>query len=138
MLVPRIFGRNMFDDFFDDTFAAGNANSLMKTDVKETGDSYELTMDVPGVKKEDIKAELKDGYLTIHATTDTSNDEQDKEGRYIRRERHYGSFGRSFYVGNGVKQDDIKATFENGTLKLVVPKVENKPEIEEKKYIQIG
>ena len=137
MLVPRIFRRNMFDDFFDGAFAGGNAGGLMKTDIKENENTYELTMDVPGVKKEDIKAELKDGYLTVSATTDYSNDEKDKEGRYVRRERHYGSCSRSFYVGEAVRQEDIKASFENGTLKLTVPKMENKPVIEQNKYIQI-
>lgn len=124
MLVPSIFGRDMFDDF-EFPFNGFKADTMMKTDVKDTGKAYELTVDMPGVKKEDVKVELKDGYLTINATSGCSNDEKDTEGHYIRRERHYGSCGRSFYVGRGVTQDDIKASFENGTLKMVVPKAED-------------
>ena len=92
---------------------------------------------MPGFKKEDIKAQLKDGYLTISASTSANNDEQDKDGRYIRRERYAGSCSRSFYVGEGVKEEEIRAKFENGILKLSIPKVENKPQVEEKKYIAI-
>ncbi len=92
---------------------------------------------MPGFKKEDIKAQLKDGYLTISASTSANNDEQDKDGRYIRRERYAGSCSRSFYVGEGVKEEDIRAKFENGILKLSIPKVENKPQVEEQKYIAI-
>lgn len=109
----------------------------MKTDIKDTDNAYELTIDMPGIKKEDIKAELKDGYLTVNATSGYSNDDKDSNGKYIRRERHYGSCSRSFYVGNAVTQDDIKASFENGTLKLVIPKKEDKPAIENKNYIRI-
>ena len=94
-------------------------------------------MNMPGVKKEDVKAELKDGYLTIQASTSRNNDEKNKEGKYIRKERYSGTFSRSFYVGDDVKQEDIKAKFEDGTLKLLVPKKEEKPEAEEKKYITI-
>lgn len=136
MLVPRIFAGNMFDDFFDGAFS-GNTNGLMRTDIKDTDDAYELTMDVPGVKKENIKAELKDGYLTVNAATHSDNDEKDENGKYVRRERYYGSCSRSFYVGNAVKQEDIKASFENGTLKLTIPKMDKKPVIEQNRYIQI-
>lgn len=137
MLVPNIFGRDMFDDFFGGSFPSYRTNELMKTDVRDTGSSYELTMDMPGVHKKDIKAELKDGYLTISATSGYSNDDKDSEGRYIRRERHYGSCSRSFYVGNAVTQEEIKASFENGTLKLTIPKKEDKPAIDNTNYIQI-
>ena len=136
MLVPRIFAGNMFDDFFDGAFS-GNTNGLMRTDIKDTDDAYELTMDVPGVKKENINAELKDGYLTVNAATHSDNDEKDANGKYVRRERYYGSCSRSFYVGNAVKQEDIKASFENGTLKLTIPKMDKKPVIEQNRYIQI-
>lgn len=137
MLVPSIFGRDMFDDFFGGSLANYRTNDLMKTDVKDTDGAYEFTMDMPGVRKEDIKAELKDGYLTVKATSGYSNDDKDKEGRYIRRERHYGSCSRSFYVGDAVTQEEIKASFENGTLKLTIPKKEDKPSVENKSYIQI-
>ena len=110
---------------------------MMKTDIRDTDSSYELDIDMPGFKKEDIKAQLKDGYLTISASTSANNDEQDKDGRYIRRERYAGSCSRSFYVGEGVKEEDIRAKFENGILKLSIPKVENKPQVEEQKYIAI-
>ena len=105
--------------------------------MKETEGSYELDIDLPGYKKEDVKAELKDGYLTISAATNTSNDQKDENGKYIRRERYYGNCSRSFYVGENITQEDIKARFEDGILKIVVPKKEAKPAVEEKKYISI-
>ena len=138
MLVPSIFGRDMFDDFYGDVFGNCKTTDLMKTDVKDTEKAYELTIDMPGVKKENIKAELKDGYLTISATSGYSNDDKDNDGKYIRRERHYGSCSRSFYVGDAVTQEDIKAKFENGTLKLTIPKKDEKPAIENKNYITLA
>ena len=137
MLMPSIFGENLFDDFMDFPFGGKKINTMMKTDIRDTDSSYELDIDMPGFKKEDIKAQLKDGYLTISASTSANNDEQDKDGRYIRRERYAGSCSRSFYVGEGVKEEDIRAKFENGILKLSIPKVENKPQFEEQKYIAI-
>lgn len=137
MLMPSIFGENLFDDFMDFPFGGKKINTMMKTDIRDTDSSYELDIDMPGFKKEDIKAQLKDGYLTISASTSANNDEQDKDGRYIRRERYVGSCSRSFYVGEGVKEEDIRAKFENGILKLSIPKVENKPQVEEQKYIAI-
>ena len=112
-------------------------NGLMKTDVKETDGAYELAMDLPGYGKNEVKAELKNGYLIIHASKEQKEDEKDKEGKYIRRERYYGSCSRSFYVGKDVTENDIKAKFDNGILRITVPKKEAKPEIEEKKYISI-
>ena len=109
----------------------------MKTDVKDAGDHYELDIDMPGFDKKDIKAELKDGYMTISATTDKNTDEKDKDGKYIRRERYYGSCSRSFYVGENVEESNIKARFENGILKLSVPKSEDMKAIENNKYIAI-
>ncbi len=140
MLVPRIFGGNPFDDFGDFPFGGltrYNANTLMKTDVKENDKGYALTIDMPGIDKEDVKAELRDGYLTVRVESNYSNDDRDSEGRYIRRERHYGSCSRSFYVGNSVTQDEIKASFKNGTLKLTVPKKEEHKSIEAGNYIKI-
>ena len=109
----------------------------MRTDVKEQEGAYELEMELPGYKKEDVTAQLKDGYLTIQASKNTTNDEKDAQGNYIRRERYTGQCSRSFYVGEEVKQEDIKARFEDGILKLVVPKVEHKKPIEENKFIAI-
>ena len=137
MLMPSIFSRDLFDDMFDTRSYGRQQSDLMKTDVKETDKDYKLSVDLPGVKKDDLKAELKDGYLTISATVNQNNDEKDEEGRYIRRERFSGSFNRSFYVGENVSEEDIKAKFEKGTLMLTVPKKESAPQVEEKKYIAI-
>ena len=143
MLMPSIFGENLLDDFFDvpafrsfPSFGA-STNQGMRTDVKELENGYELAMNLPGYKKEDVQAELKDGYLTINATTNTSKDEKDADGKYIRRERYSGSCSRSFFVGEDVKQEDIKAKFENGVLTVDIPKVQEKPKVEDKKYIAI-
>ena len=141
MLMPSIFGESLLDDFFDDAFDGygygRNTSGLMKTDIKDTDQGYEITMNLPGVKKEDVKAELKEGYLTISAVSNSNKDEKDQNGRYIRRERYSGSCSRSFYVGEDVTQEEIKARFENGTLVMTVPKKEQKPEVEQKKYIAI-
>jgi HSP20 family molecular chaperone IbpA len=145
MLMPSIFGENLFDEFFDDFARPARstarysmpAASVMRTDVRESDTGYELDIELPGYKKEDVKAELKDGYLTISAETKQDKDEKNEEGEYIRRERYYGTCSRSFYVGEEVKQEDIKAKFENGILKLAVPKKEAKPEVDESKYIAI-
>ena len=137
MLMPSIFGENLFDDFMDLPFGGMKTNTMMKTDIRDMENSYELDIDMPGFKKEDIKAQLKDGYLTISASTNVNNEEKDKNGRYIRRERYAGSCSRSFYVGEAVKEEDIKAKFEDGILKLSVPKMDAKPQVEEKKYIAI-
>ena len=139
MLMPSIFNDNLFDDLFDFNYSTFryDTTELMKTDIKETDNGYEVTMNLPGVKKEDVKAELKDGYLTIQASSNTSKDEKDNDGRYIRRERYAGTCSRSFYVGDAVTQEDIKAKFENGTLTLDIPKKDAKPAVEQKKYISI-
>ena len=144
MLMPSIFGENLFDDFFDDfarpykvTAGYTQPANVMKTDVNETEGSFELDIDMPGYKKEDVKAELKDGYLTITGTTKKETGDQDKKGKYVRRERYCGSCSRSFYVGKAVEKEDIKAKFEDGVLKISVPKKEEKPKVEESKYISI-
>ena len=147
MLLPSLFGENLFDDWMDFSFPeipdvdktlyGKHAKNMMKTDVKETEKGYEVAVDLPGFKKDEIKAELENGYLTISATKGTNNDEQDKKGKYIRRERYAGTMQRSFYVGEDVQQEDIKAEFKHGILKLFVPKKEAKPAVEEKKYISI-
>lgn len=143
MLAPSIFGENLFDDFMDGfAFPTANWNyakntaNVMKTDIKENDKGYELDVDLPGYKKEDVKAELKDGYLTISASNDNTKEEKDEDGKYIRKERYTGSVSRSFYVGKYVTEEDIHAKFENGILKLSVPKVDA-PKVEENKYISI-
>ena len=143
MLMPSIFGENLFDDFMDGfAFPTANCNyakntaNVMKTDIKENDKGYELDVDLPGYKKEDVKAELKDGYLTISASNDNTKEEKDEDGKYIRKERYTGSVSRSFYVGKYVTEEDIHAKFENGILKLSVPKVDA-PKVEENKYISI-
>ena len=108
----------------------------MKTDVKETDTGYEVDIDLPGFKKDEINAKLEDGYLTISAAKGLDKDEKDKKGKYIRKERYAGSMSRSFYVGEGVTEDDIKAKYEDGILRLVVPKKAAKA-VENKKYIAI-
>ena len=152
MLMPSIFGEDMFDDFmrdfpfFDEN--AGNkiekklygrhAKNMMKTDIKEQEDGYELEMDLPGFTKDEITAELKDGYLTISASKGLDKDEQEKEtGKYIRRERYAGACQRSFYVGEDITEQEIKAEFKHGILKLFVPKKEAQPKVENKKYVAI-
>ena len=137
MLMPRrdydLFG----DDFFGDDFFKPEKSNLMKTDIKETEDSYILDIDLPGYKKEDIQVELNDGYLSIHAHT--SNEVKDeKKGKFVRRERFMGECSRSFYVGDDIKEDEIKASFKNGILNLEVPKVNPEDGQPEKKYIEIG
>lgn len=113
-----------------------HANNVMKTDVKETDTGYEVDIDLPGFKKDEINAQLDNGYLTISAAKGLDKDEKDKKGKYIRKERYAGAMSRSFYVGEGVTQEDIKAKYEDGILRLSVPKKEDKA-VENKKYIAI-
>ena len=131
------YRNNIFDDLFNTPFFTRSEANMMKTDIKEHDTGYELTVDLPGVKKEDIKAELNDGYLTITAENNSSKDEKDEKGKYICRERYSGSYSRSFYVGDSVTEEDIKAKFENGTLTMDIPKKEALPE-KQNKYIAIG
>ena len=149
MYMPSIFGENLFDDFFSDPFDmvmprslnalyGKHAKNLMKTDVRETDDSYEVDMDLPGFKKDEVKVQLADGYLTIEAAKGLDKDEKDKKsGKYIRRERYAGSMSRSFYVGEGVTQEDIHAKYEHGVLKLSIPKKEEQKKVEKSNYIAI-
>ena len=144
MLMPSIFGENLFnDDWMDFGFPevdkalyGKHANNVMKTDVKETDTGYEVDIDLPGFKKDEINAQLDNGYLTISAAKGLDKDEKDKKGKYIRKERYAGAMSRSFYVGDGVTQEDIKAKYEDGILRLSVPKKEAKA-VENKKYIAI-
>ena len=139
MLIPSIFGENLFDSFFNDFARVEKTEvpKIMKTDIKENDMGFELDIELPGCSKEDVSAELKDGYLTIAGKTSTSTDEKDDSGRFIRRERYQGSCSRSFFVGEELEQEDIKAKFENGILKVFVPKKEPKPAVETRKMIQI-
>ena len=139
MLFPSVFRDNLFNDFDDimDWPTVSTDPTLMKSDVKDAGDHYELTMDLPGFSKDDVKLQLKDGVLNFEATTNKSNDEKDKDGKYLRRERFQGTCSRSFYVGKDVSEDDIKAKFYNGVLTVCVPKKEAKPEVEDSHLIQI-
>lgn len=148
-MLPSIFGENLFDDFFDDRFGmfpmwntgrdplyGKHAKNLMKTDVRETENTYEVDVDLPGFKKDEITVDLKDGYLTISAAKGLDKDEKDKEGRYIRQERYAGSCSRSFYVGD-VKPEDVSAKYEDGILKLSMPKA-GKKELPKRSTIAIG
>ena len=149
MLMPSIFGENLFDDdwmnfpFNNEFWGKKNplygkhAQNMMKTDIRETDGSYELDVDLPGFKKDEIKVQLKDGYLTLAAAKGLDKDEKDKEGNYIRRERYAGTLSRSFYVGEDVTQEDIKGEYKHGILKLFVPKKEAKPVSNDPKYITI-
>ena len=147
MMMPSIFGENLFDDWmdfpFNDDFFTGknplygkHAKNMMKTDVRETDKTYELDIDLPGFKKDEINAKLENGYLTISAAKGLDKDEKDKEGKYIRQERYAGAMSRSFYVGENVTQEEIKARYEDGILKLTIPKKDTK-EIEKKNCISI-
>ena len=138
MMIPR--RNNDFDligDMFRDPFFSENESKIMRTDIKEKKDKYLIDIDLPGYEKENIKIELEDGYLTVHANRDTNNEEKE-EGKFVIKERYVGSCSRSFYVGDAVEIEDIKASFKNGTLKIEVPKKEMKKELPSKKYVQIG
>ena len=139
-MLPRIFGEDLFDDFFNDDFMMrpmrNTVPQMMKTDVRELDGAYELDMDLPGFKKDEIHAELENGYLTISAEKSLDKDEKDKAGHYIRRERSFGRSSRTFFVGDGVKESDIKAKYADGILKLSIPKKEL-PQSENKKMIAI-
>lgn len=146
MMVPSIFGESLFDDLMDFPFEHEFATrrplygkqltTVMKTDIKENDATYEMDIELPGYKKEDVTAKLENGYLTITAAKTAKTEEKNDDGVYIRRERFSGQCSRTFYVGEDVKQEDIKAKFEDGILKVSIPKVEPK-KVEEKKYIAI-
>ncbi len=133
-MMPSIFGENLFDEFFDDDFPmipmrsirnplyGKNAKNLMKTDVRETDNTYELDVDLPGFKKDEVQLDLKDGYLTISAAKGLDKDQEDKKGKYIRQERYAGACSRSFFVGDGIEPRDVSAKFEDGILRVSLPK----------------
>ena len=143
MLMPGVFGSDIFDDFMDFSFPDVNrelygkhAKNMMKTDVRELDNGYEIIVDLPGFKKDEIEVQLDNGYLNISAAKGLDKDESDKKGKYIRKERYAGAMSRSFYVGDHITEDDIHAKFENGILQLDVPKKEAKA-VETRKRVAI-
>ena len=137
MLLSNVFS-DMFDDMFPMTGArAPQGNGMMSCDVKEFADHYELDMELAGYRKEDIKAELKDGYLTIKDERHSDNTQNDNQGRVVRSERFMGTCQRTFYVGDHVQRQDVSAAYEDGVLKLQIPKKVEQPKAEERKYIDI-
>ena len=149
MLMPSIFNDNLFDNFFDFPFYDDRAErqaekklyghraaNLMKTDIKEKKDGYDLEMDLPGFKKDEVKVELNNGYLTVSAEKGLDKDEEDKKGKYIRKERYAGALSRTFYLGEEIREEEIKAKFENGILSVSIPKEEEK-KVEGPKHISI-
>ena len=139
MMMPRNnFGFDLFDEMFKDPFFSRreNQNAVMKTDIREKDGDYLMDIDLPGFSKDDISAELHDGYMTVTAKKEESNDEKDDKGNYIHRERYSGSCSRRFYVGD-ISEADIKASFNDGTLHLEIPKEEPKKLEEQKKLISI-
>ena len=143
-MVPSIYGENMFDDFFDNSFFGGHSplfgkheRNLMKTDIRETDDAkaYRFAVELPGFQKDEIHVDVKDGYLTV--TAETKQETEDKKGTYVRQERFSGKCSRTFYVGDDIEEGDIKAKFDNGTLQIDVPKKVAKPEPETSRSISI-
>ena len=152
MLMPSIFGEDLFDNFMNDfsfyndapfenvekKLYGHHAKNVMKTDIKETDEGYELEIDLPGFTKDEVKVSLDNGYMTVSAAKGLDKDEQEKKsGKYIRRERYAGACERSFYVGDEITEEDVKGEFKHGMLKLFIPKKEVKPAVEQKKYISI-
>ena len=152
MLMPSIFGEDLFDNFMNDfsfyndapfenvekKLYGHHAKNVMKTDIKETDEGYELEIDLPGFTKDEVKVSLDNGYMTVSAAKGLDKDEQEKKsGKYIRRERYAGACERSFYVGDEITEEDVKGEFKHGLRKLFIPKKEAKPAVEQKKYISI-
>ena len=152
LYTPSVFGESLMDDWFDGfdhmfnrmnrdvnkNLYGKHADRVMKTDVREQEDCYEVDMDLPGFKKDDLKLELQNGYLTVSAGKALDKDEkEEKSGKVIRQERYSGNMARSFYVGDEIKEEDVKAKFEDGVLKLIIPKKEEKKAVEEHKTILI-
>lgn len=147
--LPTIFGENLmdvFDDFdrnffrnfgnMDRALYGKHAQNMMKTDVKETDEGYEVDIDLPGFKKDEIQLELNNGYLTISTQKALEKDEKNKKGRMLRQERYAGMMQRSFYVGEHIAEEDVKASYKSGVLHLLIPK-KDAPKVVERKQIQI-
>ena len=137
MMIPRRNHFDLFDEMFRDPFFEGTESKVMKTDIKEKKEKYLIDIDLPGYEKEDIKMEISDGYLTVHASVNKEVNDEKENWKYVRKERYVGECSRSFYVGENVKEEEIKAKFKNGTLTIEVPKKDDKKELPEKKYIPI-
>lgn len=136
MMIPRRHSFDLFDDMFEDSFFNEGESKLMKTDIKEKKDKYIIDIDLPGYEKEGIKLDIQDGYLTVHASVNKEEKDEEK-GKFVRKERYVGECSRSFYVGKEVTEEDIRAKFKNGTLSIEVPRKEEKKELPDKKYIPI-
>ena len=136
MMIPRRKDFDILEDIFKDPIFNVDESKVMKTDIKEHENNYSIVVDLPGYNKEDIKVSVEDGYLTIHATMSSNNEEKEK-GKFVRRERYFGECSRSFYVGDDIVTEDIKASYKNGSLRLEVPKKEVRKEIPEKTYVEI-
>ena len=137
MLLPTVFGENLFDDWFsfpefndldrtERKLYGKHAERLMKTDVREHDDHYEVDIDLPGFSKDEISLELKDGYLTVSAAKGLDEDDTNKKGKVIRQERYAGAMQRTFYVGEALTEEDVHAKYENGVLSLTIPKKDQK------------
>jgi HSP20 family protein len=136
MMIPRRHEFDLFEDMFGESFFNEGESKLMKTDIKEKKDKYIIDMDLPGYEKEDIKLQIQDGYLTVHANMNREEKDEEK-GKFVRKERYSGECSRSFYVGDNITENEIKAKFKNGTLTIEVPKKEERKELPEMKYIPI-
>ena len=139
MMIPKKRNDfNLLEDMFEiDPFFSRESSKVMQTDIEEKHDKYLITIDLPGYEKENIRIDIEDGYLNVHAKVDSRNDEEEK-GKFVRKERYFGECSRSFYVGDDITETDVKASFKNGILRLEIPKKEEKKAIPEKKYIEIG
>ena len=137
MLVPKRNSYDLFDDFFNDEFFSRKEKNLMKTDIREKKDKYIIDMDLPGFQKENINIDLNNGYLSITAKENSEKEDEEQEGKYLRQERYIGECSRSFYIGDEVEEDNIKAEFKNGILKIEIPKKEIKEQENEVKKIEI-
>ena len=136
MMIPRKNSFDLWEELFKDPFFDVHESKVMRTDIKENKNNYDIFIDLPGYEKENIKVDVENGYLNITASMDSKHEES-KEGKFVKRERYFGECSRSFYVGDNIESEDIKASFKNGTLKLEVPKKEETKELPEKKYIEI-
>lgn len=136
MMIPRRRDFALLDDMFGDVFFNEGESKLMKTDIKEKKDEYIIDIEFARLEKEGIKLNIQDGYLTVHATVNKEEKDEEK-GKFVRKERYSGECSRSFYVGENVTENEIKAKFKNGTLTIEIPKKEEKKELPEKKYIPI-
>ena len=136
MLVPRRNSFDIFDDFFDEGFFPKKERNLMKTDIREKKDKYVIDIDLPGFEKENISLSLNNGYLDISAKAEKEENSEDEE-KFVRQERFYGECSRSFYVGEDITEEDINAKFNNGILKIEIPKKEKQEKLPESKQIEI-